>query len=131
MNVYKGVGVHWGTDSTGVTTALGTFKLQSRNFDRMAEKESIKDGKGRTVTAIYYDESEEASLEVIPTGTYGDDDLSPTLPAIGDMVTVTDSKFTQIAGTTWIVESVSSATSNTGAMRVTCKLKKHADVAAS
>jgi len=44
------------------------------------------------------------------------------LPTVGDLLTVTDVGYSQIAQTNWIVRSVDVRGSNTTATRVTCNL---------
>lgn len=125
-NIYKGVGCHWGVGSTGAS-AFGTMKLQTRDHALKSEMESIRDATGVTVAKIYYDPTEEATFEYIPSGVSGGT-VTPTLPAIGDLITVTDSTYTQIAGTNWICEDVSTKSSNTGVMRVSIRMVKYPEI---
>lgn len=129
MNKYKGVGVHWGVGTT-VVNSIGGYVMQDRSYDRMSEKETLKGATGRTLTTIYYDESDEMTLTVVPSGSYGQSDITPVIPAVGDMVVVTDSvnSFYQATGSSWIVESASPQSSNTGFMKVTYKLKRHPEI---
>jgi hypothetical protein len=128
-NVYHGVGVHWGTSSTTSTT-LGTLKLQSRDHEKKSEMEAVKDGDGITVGKIYYDQMDEATFEYIPTSSTVNGTLTPTLPAIGDLISISDTTYTAIAGATWICESVSTKSSNTSALRATVKLVKYQSITA-
>ncbi len=127
-NIYKGVGVHWGVNSTGVA-AYGTFKLQSRDHTLKSEMETVRDAEGTTVSKVYYDPNEEATFEYIPTGASGGG-VTPTLPACGDMVTVTDAAYTRIANTNWLVDEVSTKSSNTSVMRVTVRMTRYPSITA-
>lgn len=125
-NIYKGVGCHWGVSSSTVSTVTGKF--QSRDHSKKSETDAIKDGDGVTVGKVYFDPTEEASFEYIPTSVTVNGDLTPTLPAIGDLLTVTDTKYTAIAATNWLVEDVSTKSSNSAAMRVSLKLTKYPQI---
>lgn len=121
--VHKGVGVHWGVSSTGCT-GFGTFALQSRDLSKRADSEVIQDATGFATNKTFFNHTDSATLEVVFTGSSGGN-LTPTIAEIGDTLTITDSVFTQIAGTTWIVEDVSVRSSNTTAMRATVNLTKY------
>jgi len=123
--IYKGVGVTWGTSSTTFSTGMGTFYLQSRDHSKKAENKSIKDGNGETRGKVFFDQTEEASFEYIPisSGTVNGS-LVPTIPAIGDLFTVSDSIYTAIAGV-YLVEDISTKSSNNGALKATVKLMKY------
>ena len=119
-NTYKGVGVHWGVNSTTVT-AFGTCKIQSRDHSKKSQSETIKDSEGVTVSKIYYDPTEEISFEYVPTTATGGT-ATPTLPDIGTFITMSnDTAYTAIANKVFIVDDVSTKSSNTSAMRVTIK----------
>lgn len=127
-NIYKGVGCHWAVNSTTYTLTNG--KLQTRDHGRKSEMETIKDESGVTISKIYYDPNEEATFEAVITGSAGSGVAVPVLPAIGDAVALTDSVYTQISGSasggmTWLVEDVSTKSSNTSCMRITFRLVRH------
>ena len=122
-NIYKGVGVHWGVTSTGAT-AFGTMRLQTRDHTRKTESELVKDADGVTVSKVFYDPTAEATFEYVATAASGGA-AAPTLPACGDVITVTDAVYTQIAGTNWLCDEVSTKSSNTSAMRVTVKCTQY------
>lgn len=125
-NIYKGIGIHWGVSSSGCT-AFGTMKLQTRDHTLKSESETIKDADGVTVSKIYYDPTQECTFEYIPSGASGGA-VTPTLPACGDVITVTDSAYTQVASTAWLVDDVSTKSSNTGVMRVTVKCTRYPSI---
>jgi hypothetical protein len=122
--VHRGIGVHWAVQSTTVSGA-GTFKLQSTDHTLQAATDMVQDGSGFTVNKTYYDFSESATLECVITGTNGTGNVSPTLAEPSDIITITDSVYTQLAGTDWLVDSVSVKRSNTSAMRVTYNLTRY------
>lgn len=130
-NIYKGVGCHWGVGSTTYTLVNG--KLQTRDHVRKSDMETILDSDGVTISKVYYDPNQEATLEVVITGSNGVGNVTPVLPACGDAVTITDTVYTQFSGSAtgtnvWLVTDVSSKTSNVGAMRVTINLLRYAGV---
>lgn len=126
-NIYRGVGVHWGVGTTTAIVAFGTFKLQTRDYSKKSEMETLKDSTGVTVAKIYYDPTEEATFEYIPSAASGGV-AAPTLPAIGDLITVVDT-VSGVAGTTWLCDDVSTKSSNTSCMRVTVRMTKYPEIA--
>lgn len=131
-NVSNGVSVAFGISSTSFSgSGIGTFKLQSRNHSKKAKKEDVADATGATVQRTYYDPSEEATLEYIQFAA-NNAALTAALvtPAIGAIVTITDTSYTEIAGTNWMVDDVSSAGSNTSATKITLKLERFAGITA-
>lgn len=127
-NIYKGIGIHWGVGSTTYTLTNG--KLQTRDHTKKSEMETVKDADGVTVQKTFYDPSEEATLEVVITGSAGTGNVTPVLPACGDIVTLTDTTYLAISGSAtgtnvWMVDDVSTKSSNTSAMRATFKLTRY------
>jgi hypothetical protein len=128
-NTFLGVGVNFGVaGTTAITgTGIGTFKLQTQNHRKSAEKEVIKDGDGIDVQATIYNPTEEAEFEYVPSGSTGAAAITASvIPAIGALVTVANaSQYTPIAATTWFVwDDPEIRFSNTGACRVTLRLKR-------
>lgn len=129
-NIYRGVGCHWGV---GSSTGVLVGKLQTRDHTRKSDKDTIRDADGVEVSAIYYDPNEEATFEAVVTGSAGVGDATPTMPANGDVVTITDTKYTQISGSAtgtnvWLVDDVSTKSGNTSAMRISLKLSRYSGV---
>jgi len=122
-NVYKGIGVHWGVNSS--TLSVVTGKFQTREHEKKAEMEVIRDGDGTTVGKVYYDPNESATFEFYPSSATPGGQVAPILPNIGDMLTVTDSVYTGIASSYWLVEGVDTKSANNGAMKVNIKLAKY------
>lgn len=128
-NIYKGVGVHWGVGST-TCTQFGTCKIQSRDHQLKSESETIKDAEGVTVTKIYYDPTQEITFEYIPTAASGGV-VTPTMPDIGTFITMSnDTAYTAIASKVFLVDDVSTKSSNTGVMRVTVKATHYPQIVA-
>ena len=128
-NIYKGVGCHWGVGSTTYTLTNG--RLQSRDHSRRSEMETIKDAEGVTIGKYFYDQNESATFEAVITGSAGSGVAVPILPAVGDAVTLTDTNYIAISGSTtglnvWLVQDVATKSSNTSAMRITFELVRHA-----
>jgi len=126
-NIYKGVGINFGVSSS-VCAQFGTFTLQSRDIGFTSETELIKNSDGNTIAKVYFDQKREGTFEYIPLGASGGAN-APTLPAIGDVATVTDSVTPAVAwfatGSNWLVDDVQVKSSNTSATRVTVKMTSY------
>jgi hypothetical protein len=120
----KGSGVHFGVGSTSCT-AFGTCKIQSTSHNQSFSEDKIADESGFTVNRTGYDFMETATLTYFATGTTGASDVTPTLPALMSTCTIVDTKYTQFAGS-WIVDSVATQRTNTGALQVTVNISRHA-----
>ena len=125
-NIYKNVGVHWGTSST--TTSIVSGQLQTRDHTKKADMEEIKNGDGNVVGKVYYNQTDDATFEWIPTSATVNGTLTVTLPAIGDKITVSDSIYADIAKTNWLVEEVSTKSSNTSCLKATAKLTAYPNI---
>ncbi len=128
-NVFLGVGVNFGVaGTTAITgTGIGTFKLQSQEHKKSAEKEIVKDANGISVQATIFDPTQEATFEYVISGAAAADAITASvIPEIGILVTVTNAiQYTPIAATTWFVwEDPICKGSNVTAMRVTLHLKR-------
>lgn len=122
--IYRGVDVHWSVKSTSITGA-GIFKLQSTDHGLQADTEIVQDGSGFACNKTYYNFNETATLEVVITGAGATGAVTPVLAEPSDIITITDIVYTQLAGTDWLVDSVSIKRSNTTAMRVTYSLSRY------
>lgn len=124
--IYHGVKVHWGVGSSTAIGVSGTFVLQGRDHGMTADAEVIQDATGFAVNKTYYNHNESATFDYVPTDTYdGAGNLTPSIPTVGALVTVTDTVYTTIAGTNWLIDSISTKSSNTSAMRVTLTLSRY------
>lgn len=121
---FHGVKVHWACSSTGVS-GVGTFAMQSRDHNKASDSEIVQDGTGFAVNKTYYNFSESATIEVIQTASGPGGNLVPTLPEPSDILTLSDTIYTAIAGTSWLVESVGTRSSNTSAQRTTLNLTRY------
>lgn len=121
MAKYRGVGVNFGVSSS-LAAVTGAF--QTRDHGYRADNELIRNGSGDAVEKTFYNANEEASFEYVATGASGGA-VTVTVPAVGDLMTITDPTYTAIAATNWIVDSVDVKGSNTTATRVTVKLNKY------
>src|SRR5690606_31411528 len=94
------VAVVWGLATGATATGLGTFKPQSSDFEVSSEVYRLRDGDGKTVNKTFYDASHRLTLRVVPYGsTISDARAANILPAVGAIVTVSDTRDTEIAGT--------------------------------
>jgi hypothetical protein len=119
MAKYHGVGVNFGVSSS-LANITGAFQTRTNAY--AASNESIMDGVGTYVEDTTYGVHETATFEYVATGTGPSGAVAVTLPTVGDLLTVTDVGYSQIAQTNWIVRSVDVRGSNTTATRVTCNL---------
>lgn len=127
-NVFADTGIHWGVGSS-TSTAFGTFLLQDRDYARKANKSLIKDGFGITVGAVWNDPNEEATFTYLATSGTVTGSATATIPQIGDKLTVVDTIFTQIAGTSWYVDDASAKNTNNSMLMVTVKCSKYPGMA--
>jgi hypothetical protein len=119
---FHGVGISWGVDST-ISSVNGAF--ESRDHSYSSESELIKDGGETTVSKVYWDFSEEAifTYVAIQPGSYPFGDAPVYAPNISDFVTIYDGRYPRINGE-WLVDAVTTRSSNTSAVRVTLKLSR-------
>jgi hypothetical protein len=122
-NAYRGITtMTFGANSTTSTIIVG--KIQSIDHEYKNEVASVKDADGKTVARAYYDFNEEATFEYYAT------EVNPTITSNGTLCTITDATVTGIAGTTWIVESMSSKVTNTDYYKITLKISKWPGISA-
>ncbi len=124
---YHGVGVNFGIN-TGVSTVTGLFQTRDQSF--VSEAETIKNGIGDTYEKTFYDLHQTATFEFVATGAGPSGTVPVIIPSVGDIITVTDTIYTQIAGTNWMVDGIDSKGSNTAAVRVTLKLTEYPNITA-
>ena len=122
MAKYHGVGVNWGIGST-LNTATGQFQTRDHSYE--SEVEVIKTGLGDTIEKTWHDIHETATFEYVATGAGPGGAVAVVMPSIGDLLTITDTQYSQIAGSTWLVDGVDTKGSNSSAVRVTCKLSRY------
>lgn len=124
MPIYRGVGVNFGISSS-LANITGAF--QTRDHSYRADNEVIANGGGDAVAKVYYNNSEEATFTYVATGTSGGA-VAVTVPTIGSLLTITDNSYSAIAATSWLVDDVSTAGSNNGAVRCTLRLTKYPNI---
>ncbi len=128
MANYHGIAVNFGVSSS-VASATGLFQTVDHNVN--VENELIRDGSGEYVEKTYFGTNEEATFEYVATAAGGPaGNAAVTFPTPGINVTVTDTSYTNIAGTSWLVDGVTVKGSNTTAKRVTLKLTRYPNVSA-
>jgi hypothetical protein len=123
-----------GTDGIAASQLTGKIILQSADLSKAADVEEIRDADGDVVNRTFYNQSQEASLEFIPTG--GSMATARTNGALlepGAIVNITAcADIPELVATNWIVDTGGRISgSNTGAKRVTLPLKRHAGVTAA
>jgi hypothetical protein len=127
-NIFLGVGVNFGVAGDAVTgVGIGTFKLQTQKHSKSREKDVVKDADGTDVQATLYNPTEEASFEYVVSGATTNDAVGTQtkIPEIGTKITVTSTKYAELAGTAWFVwNDPELSRSNTGDAKVTLHLKR-------
>ena len=122
MAVFHGVNINWGID-TDIQDATGLF--QTREHGIRMNSEVITDGGETPVSKVYWGIYEEATFTYVATDfTYRNGNAQYFLPDIGSTVYVSDTVNNQLDGN-WMVDNVSTHTSNTTATRVTLKLTRY------
>jgi hypothetical protein len=121
-------GIATGLSGTGVTTS---FAAQSLQFSAESDEAEIRNGKGQTVTDIFYNQRQTITIEVIPTGTTIANARSANIiPPPGAVVTITDTEDAELAGTNvgkYICVRASKSKSNTGATSISMELKQYVE----
>ncbi len=134
---FHGVGVNWGVDST-IIGVNGAF--QTRQHSAKVQSEPIKDGGETTVSKVYWDMMEEATFSYVASSPsrypLGQAPVNGNIgyiqnwlygiaaPAIGQWINVVDPVYTAIAGY-WLVDEITTSSSNTSAVRVNLKLSRY------
>jgi hypothetical protein len=120
MAIYHGISVNFGLSSS-INTVSGAF--QTRDHQYTSGNEIIANGQGDPVEKTYYGQIETATFEYVATNTGGPSGTAAVLiPAQGQTATVVDVLYSQISGSTWLVDKASTKGSNTTAVRVTVDL---------
>jgi hypothetical protein len=119
MAIYHGVGVNFGISSS-LAAVTGAFQTRDHNYESGAE--IIANGSGDTVEKTWYDVRQTATFEYVSTGAGPGGSVAVTMPTIGSILVVSDTGYTQIANSYWLVDKVSTKGSNTSAVRVTVNL---------
>jgi hypothetical protein len=119
INTYHGVGINFGIAPT-VTYVTGLF--QTNDHGLTADTEIIRDGTGAEVEKTFYAFKSTGTFEYVASGTGPSGTVAVTYPAVGAMVSVSDSNYSNLNATNWIVDSVDVKRSNVAAVRVTLKM---------
>lgn len=113
----KKVNFSFTSTALGITiTEVAGFLIQSADYQKNAEVEKIKGVDNETVTKIYSDPSETATLEAVITGADAATALTNTaLDAIGSFVTITAcTSAPHLVKTNWTLEPGSKITQGVG-----------------
>lgn len=134
MATVLGTAVNFGFQGTNGITGLATgYLLQNVDHTKQADVEEIRDADGDVNSRVFYNANEQATLEVVVTGTNLAASLTnTTLQAAGTIISITACTSAQdLVQTNWVVESSRLSGSNTNAKRVTLELRRHAGVTAA
>ena len=121
---------HWGLGSFGMTgTAVGTFLPQSVDYSKTAKQVEIMDGAGETSGIVFHDFNNTLTAEVtVQSTTVAGITAAATLPAIGEIITVTDTADTEVAGATttaYVLIDVRKQRTNSDVCKATFELRRN------
>lgn len=136
MATILGTAVNFGfTGTNGITiTGMSGTLLQSADLTNQADVEEVRDGDGDVVARAFYNQSFDASLEYVVTGTSIADSITNTaLQTPGTIIVITAcAGMPALIQTNWVVEpGVKASGTNTTVKRITLPLKRHAGVTAA
>jgi hypothetical protein len=137
MATQYGTAVNFGfpTTANGITiTGVSGTLLQSADHTKQADVFEVRDADGDIVNRTFYNQSDEATLEYIVTGTGLADAITNTaLQTPGSLLVITAcANMPSLVATTWQVEPGHKLSgSNMDAKKITVPLKKHAGVTAT
>lgn len=131
MATTQGTAIVWGvsaTDLTGFTAAAsGGYTVTGEDHASEADKVELKDRNGEIKSIYFYNSRSSLSLKCYPSGSSAS---ATALPSIGELVTVTSSTDSDIAGN-WICDSVSKARQTDGIVEFSIGLISYAGVTPS
>jgi len=114
MATTQGTAIVWGvssTNMTGFTAAVsGAYTFTGEDHASEADKVELKDANGEIKSIYFYNGRSTLSLKCYPSGASAS---ATSLPAIGELVTVTSSTDSDVAGD-WICDSVSKSRKQDG-----------------
>ena len=118
----QGTGIVWGIATSAVSS--GSVIVTGEDYKREADKVEVKNSVGDVVSIYYHNPRTSLSVKCFPSG---EDAADVTLPAIGEMVTLTAASDAEIAGN-WIVDSCGRARKSDGIMEFDLGLMRYAGV---
>jgi hypothetical protein len=121
MANYHGVGVQFAMPSASIANVTGAF--QTNDHIQESSKEMITSSGGEPITVTYFGFVETATFEwVAQNNSTATGTATVTLPTQGSQANVTDSIYTQIAGSNWLVDRNEIKRGNSVSVRVTTHL---------
>lgn len=125
----SGVNIRWGLGSSCITVTNATGIFQSADYEETVEKYEARDCRGVVTAVAFYNPTATATIEYIASSSSSiDGNAAITKPDQGATVTVTTATGDNIAGTNWLVESVTQKEMNTDAVKVTLKLIRYLNI---
>ncbi len=121
MAKYTGVGVNFGIDSS-IGGVNGLF--QTREHSYTCNNEDVLDAGNTTVGKCYWDFKEIATFTYVAFQYANSPSINVDMPTLGGLAYVSDNQYTNIAGT-WIVENITTESSNSTAVRVKVTLARY------
>ena len=123
-----------GTDGIAETTYLtGKIILQSADHENASDKEEIRSAAGVIVTESYYNPSDKANLEYIPTATtLAGVTANVALPSVPSILNITAcADMPSLIKSNWVYKGGGKITgSNTGAKKITLPLEALSSITA-
>ena len=121
MATIHGLGVNFGIGSD-MQYVVGAW--QSREHTMSAKSEEVTDGGETTVGKVYWNYYDSATFTYVVTSATQTQYAAVYMPTVGQSCTITDGQYPNIVGK-WLVDEISSNSSNTTAMRITVKLIRY------
>ena len=136
MATINGTAVNFGFQGTnGITiTGVNGWLMQSAEHTKAADLEVVRDGLGEEITHGWYNIHDEATLEVVITGTGLGNSLTNTaLKSPGTILVITAcTSVPELVATNWEVQAGCKVSgSNTSAKRLSCPIKKFTNITAA
>lgn len=125
--------VVWGTGSVlGPITGSGSWTTQDTDYSNEAESVELKNPRGQSVTKIFFNKKNMMTLNVVVTGdTIAHAKGSNIIPEVGDIMTVTDTDDTQVAGsstTSYLCVSAKKTAENASFTKLSVTVERWKDV---
>ena len=125
MALLKGTNLKWGANVDGIGGFTGAvasgYTFTGADYARAADMSEIKDGDGEITSVYVYNGTETLSIKAYFSGANAD---ITSIPAVGEVVTITSSNDSNLAGN-WLVEGVSKALANESHVTFDLSLKAY------
>ena len=127
-----GYSISWGLGSATYVVGPAVVLPQSSDDELGYDFAQIRDGRGTTVAAVFYDPHDQMTLEFVViqgTGSYDQITASLSYPTQGTMVALTGPDASDpVIGTNWLIQGITIRRTNTDATKIQLKAVRYAGV---